>query len=166
MITKILICAGVTAAGAATGFFAGRKYVVRDKIIGDFLALCRYMRNDISFLQTPLEPLLKSYSDKVSPQTKALLDKYIECVKEGKGAKEAVDFAARKELKGEDKEQIAKLLDSLGRYDPEGQAAIIKGFETVLDELKKDAAEKKKKYASLYFKLGALAGAAAAILIL
>jgi len=166
MAAKLLLCALVIALGGALGYYTGRKYVIREKILSDFMALCGYMRNNISFLHTPLEPMLAEYSDKVSPHTKMIFDSFIASLKEGGEVKDAVEKSARKELKEGDKELITKLLVSLGKYDPDGQAAALNGFEALFDESRKDAAELKKKYYPLCFKLGALAGAGLAILIL
>jgi stage III sporulation protein AB len=150
----------------AVGYKKGHKYVLRDIMLSDFVLLCDYMCGDISFFHKPLVQMLEDYSGKTSPQTAELVRAYLGCLEDGASVEILREKIPVSALSAEDRETVIGLFSVLGRTDEEAQLAAIRAFRLNLADKRADAAERRKKYAALYPKLGALAGACMAVLIL
>jgi stage III sporulation protein AB len=163
---KIIAGIGITALCGAVGYKAGRRYTLRDTVLSDFILMCDYMRGDIAFFHKPMKIMIEGYMDKFCPETAEILRTYLSCLDTGTDAAALREKIPAAYLTPDDREYVVQLLSVLGKSDEEAQVESIGAFRLTLADKQKESAANRKKYSSLYPRLGLLAGACAALIIL
>jgi stage III sporulation protein AB len=164
---KAAAALGCVAVAGLTGRRLGRRYVVRDRIIGDFAALCSRLGADIGFFHTPLRLLLEAQSGWLCTESNALVAAFLAAADADTPVQEAVEAAdAAMGVKRDDLALIVRFFGVLGKSDAATQVAQMHAYGALFTALARDAAEERKKFAALYTRLGLLCGAAVGILVL
>ena len=97
-------------------------------------------------------------------ELKKILDSYTLCLNEGKACSEEI-FKEVKILKDEEKHVILCFFSELGKLDVYNQTKQIENSKIKFQEIVNSCTEEKKKYGTLYLKLGIILGLLIALIL-
>jgi stage III sporulation protein AB len=168
LILKIIVIAAGFGVCAYGGYRYSQRYVSREKYFAEILEFCAGLCADISFLRLSLYPILEKYTGSFKSFLCAQLAGASALLDDNKSIDEATlkNYVPQGFLSGEEFETVIRFFNILGKSDADNQEASIESFKAVFRKYHADAAEKKKKYSSLYWKLGLLAGAALTVFVI
>ena len=158
--SALFVCFGY--AGYAIGAHYKKRYCF-------FVALNEYvsaLENGISYLQTTLGELTSSFLEGKKGAFADVLGKYSEALAKGAVKKEDCREAVKTRLlTGYEQGILAEMLYSLGKSDVDTQLAGLAKYKAVFAPITDAACQNQKKYGTLAFKLGILAGLAALLIM-
>jgi stage III sporulation protein AB len=153
---------------AYIGYGLGDFYVRKQKFIEDILFFFNSTKNDISFLQEDIETILQSNLDSYHSDFKHFAKCYLKIIKR----KEVVTYKMLTKnfntiyLNSSELKTLLQTINNIGKSDVEGQVVNlnngIESFKIYLNA----SVEDKVKFASLYKKLGGMAGLVVMILLI
>ncbi len=155
MWIKFLLSGLIIAFCILLGYLAANKYRARKKFFAQFEAFNLRYLNELSYARKPLSEFLEGYEYS------------------GDFAKTVSSFSQKREagcnhsfLTKEEKGECADYFSMLGKGDSSSQSVYFASKKAYLAEKKGTAEKECKARASLYLKLGLLAGLAVVILII
>lgn len=167
MLFKILSAIGCIIIGLLIGFKLGYKYVLREKFLTDIVAFLDYYSGEINFNKTKLKELLDNFCENCGEELRAALLEFNGLIRQNTEiATGLLESDCYKALDKEEAERLKQLLCSLGTSDSETQANMISSYREYFSKKQAEAFAEKKKYSSLYYKLGGLVGIGAGILLI
>ena len=168
LILKIFTIIGGFGLCTYGGYKYSSKFVIRERYFAELLELCEGIRADINFMHLSLYPILEKYRDSFKSFLSVQLSGAAKLLDDNRSITEAAlkEYIPQGPLTGDEYETVIRFFNTLGKSDAENQTASIEGFKAAFKKYHGDAAEKKKKYSSLYWKLGLLAGAALTIFVI
>ena len=155
----LFVCCGYVGYGVSAHY--RRRYNLLVGVIGYIDALI----NGISYLQSTLEELTSGYAGEKKDDLGKMLAKYILLLKNGSYRKEDCAAIVRSRLlTGYEQNALAEMLYSLGKSDIDTQLSELNKYRALISPIAAEAGNNYKKYGSLAFKLGILAGLAALLI--
>ena len=165
---KIICVTGGFGVCAFGGYRYSQKYVLRERYFAETVQLCVGINADISFVRLSLIGILQKYGGSFKSFLSVQLGATAALLNDNKPIEEETlyEYIPKGFLSGEEYETLIRFFNILGKSDAENQAASIESFKAVFQKYHNDAIGQKKKYASLYWKLGLLAGAVIAVFVI
>ncbi len=139
------------------GYGFAKYYINRALFWKEMNLLLEKLKLEINFTKEKLGLIFVSFETK-SKELKKLINNFLSCLEQKIFSEEKL-FEKIKILKTEEKDTIGQFFKSLGHFDVSGQTKQIEGFQKAFNSFEKQCDEEKKKYASLYVKLGIIVGA-------
>lgn len=128
------------------------------------------LSNHIRYLSSTLEELIESLCSQDKYQVFSFLPGLLQTLKAGKpypeACKAAFDGWSFPGAAKEDIRLLGELFQILGTTDVDGQLSLMADYHAAFEEMGQSAAQRAKKYGSLYRTSGMLAGVLVVILIL
>ena len=121
------------------------------------------MATNINFGKAKLLKIIEEFNSN-SKELKKILDSYTLCLNEGKACSEEI-FKDVKILKDEEKHVILCFFSELGKLDVYNQTKQIENSKIKFQEIVNSCTEEKKKYGTLYLKLGIILGLLIALIL-
>lgn len=136
------------------------KFRVRQKFYGDFYLFNKRMCEEMNFTRNTLPDVLGTFT--AQPPFQTVLNDYRRTLDE------RLPFSCGELwfLGEEEKRSAEEYFSSLGKTDAHTQLAYLRSCEGKLKELAEKTLSERKKYGTMYIKLGLLTGIAVLILIL
>ena len=160
MINRFLIIAISMALGAVVGLYFSKRLTRRAAYFDALMDLVNLFLSEMKFRKTTTKQVVAEFRDNSKTPLNTNLTEYINCT----------DFSNLKLSKGllteNERIDVKKFLLSLGTSDSHTQIFELENFKDRFLQMQNTAQEKRKKYASLYIKLGFLAGLALGIIII
>ena len=157
MIIKVILVLLSGVLGITIGIILKNNQNKKVLYFSDLYAFCDYFKHDLSFKQTKLKLLIQSFDYK-SENFKDDIFNFSESFK--------LDNNLSTFLSKNEKEEVSKFFNSLGKVDIQTQLSLIEenkyNFEKKYNEYK----EKFEKESKLYVKLGFLFGLSVGVLLL
>ena len=168
VVLKVLIAAAGFAVCAYGGYKYSQKYVIRERYFAELLEFCAGLCADIGFIRLSLYPILEKYSGCFKSFLSAQLAGVSSLLDGNKNIEEQTlkEYVPKGFLNDEEYGTIIRFFNILGKSDADNQAAGIESFKAVFEKYHAGASAQKKKYSSLYWKLGLLAGAALSVFVI
>ena len=150
------------------GYAYSRRYVLRERYFINLLQFCERLNSDITFSHIPLSEILQKSAGSFDGLLSEQLNSVTRLLSDNRSTDDAAlrEYVPQGHLTEGEYDSVIRFLGILGKSDAENQAASVQSYAVAFKVFYKDAAEGKKKYASLFIKLGILAGAAIAIFII
>lgn len=168
LILKIIVIIGGFCICAFGGYRYSQKYTERERYFSELLQFCDSIIPDISFAHLSLYGIL----EKNRGRYKSLINDQLSGIEKLLDDNRSIDDGALKEyiaaglLTADEYESVIRFFNVLGKSDADNQTVTVQSFKAAFTNYHNDSMEKKKKYSSLYWKLGLLAGAAIAVFII
>ena len=160
MITKFLIVSLCILSGTMTGVIFSKKLTKRSEYFASLLRLINIIISEMKFRKSTTKKILSEFYERDTSPLKEHLKEYIECddLSELKLSKNV--------LTTEESADVKTLLLSLGTADSNTQIFELENRKLQIAEKSKNADDKRKKFGSMYIKLGFFAGLTLGIIIL
>lgn len=140
------------------GYAFSVKYMKRKKFFNSLIAFADKLSLEINFSRERLKVLLENFDSANKKNLLGIDEKFIEYLDKKIELTSENVFKKADVLKNEEKDCILLFLKALGRSDVENQTKEIQNFISRFNEMKLKCDAEQKKYGSLSFKLGIVAG--------
>lgn len=162
---KLILGAALFVCCGYAGYGISAHYRKRYNLLVGINGYIDALENGISFLQNTSEELTKGYIGEKKDDCSAILNRYLNLLGKGTFSKDDC-FAAVKThlLSGYERQILADMLFSLGKSDLDTQLSELKKYRALFAPVTESAKQNHKKYGTLAFKLGILAGLAALLI--
>ena len=157
-MVKWLIIAIMFAFCVAGGYLFSMKYKRREQFYHALIMFAQKLDLEINYSREQLKSLILSMDDKTKKNLFSLDKNFLAYLDGKEELSQDKLFSGCKILKNEEKETIFLFFKSLGRSDALGQSKDIQNFIKRFDESLNACSADNKKYGSLCFKLGIIAG--------
>lgn len=151
MAIMFTFCVGV-------GYFFSLKYKRRQNFYSSLIMFAQKLDVEINFSRERLKKLIEDMDEKNKKYLFGLDKNFLAYLSGNLELKQADLFRNITFLKNEEKETIFLFFKSLGRSDVLGQSKEIANFSKRFDDSLTKCSTENKKYGSLCFKLGIVAG--------
>lgn len=152
----LFICCGYV------GYGVSNHYRRRSNLFVGILGYIDALENGMSYLQTTLGDLTSGYIADRKDDTGKILQRYLKLLEKGSFSKnQCLEVVKCGLMTGYERNIFAEMLFSLGKTDLDSQLAELKKYRALIAPISENAKQNYKKYGSLAFKLGILAGLAA-----
>lgn len=158
LIAIILICSYI-------GFGLSRYYFSRFKFFAELISFLEKADLDINFSKSKLLEIIANFKCS-NKDLKSILDEYKICLETGKSFEQADLFKNIKILKDDEKKIVYSFFAELGKLDVYNQTKSLENYKGKFSATLGSCEEEKKKYGSLYIKLGIIFGVLVALLLL
>ncbi len=150
------------------GYMYSRRYVYRQQYFNGLLQFCERLISDIRFSHISLYIILEKNADSFKGLLSQQLCGISRLLSDNRSTDEETlsEYVAQGVLTDAEYTQIIRFFSVLGKSDADNQTASVESYAAQFKIFHQEADEKKKKYSSLYWKLGLLAGAAIAVFII
>lgn len=145
------------------GYGLSKFYIARLKLFTSLINFSEKLDTDINFGKAKLLKIIEEFNSN-SKELKKILDSYTLCLNEGKTCSEEI-FKDVKILKDEEKHVILCFFSELGKLDVYNQTKQIENSKIKFQEIVNSCTEEKKKYGTLYLKLGIILGLLIALIL-
>ena len=168
VVLKVLIAAAGFAVCAYGGYRYSQRYVLRERYFAELLEFCAGLCADIGFIRLSLYDILEKYSGCFKSFLSVQLAGVSTLLDDNKAIEETElkEYVQKGFLSDGEYGAVLRFFNVLGKSDADNQAATIDSFKAVFQKYHDDAVSSKKKYSSLYWKLGLLAGAALSVFVI
>ncbi|MDD4839800.1 MAG: stage III sporulation protein AB [Clostridia bacterium] len=162
-----LLAGGLLAVGSSLiGIAVRRHYRQRHEIYFEICGFIVLLKNEISFLKTPLKAVINEFAEGRKGITVNALKKYSDDLDHGKIDNNYAETLELSPLNIKEKNELAKFLRSLGKLPMKEQLGELANFEAKFSELEKKTAEESKRLGGMYFKLCVLLGIALMVVVM
>lgn len=159
MSTSLLILALGGGAGTLTGIVFYRYMSARKRYFSELNRYLDHLVSDLKYRRTDIVSLTEAF-DTADDDLKKNLREYIGGLGSGEHK------LTRGKLKAAELTEVENILFGLGRVDIDAQMFELARAKEIASGMESAAAERFKKYGTLYIKLGLLAGLALGILLM
>lgn len=129
------------------GIAIGRDYSKKEMFLSEVLSFLNILSNDIKFNKSKLTNVINQNVENFKTDLQKVLNGFL------KNEKVEVPFLTKYE-----NQKMFEFLNSVGKYDVEGELSNIERYKQIFDAFYKESIEKNKKYGVLYSKLGVMLG--------
>lgn len=162
------LCGAVIGCTTYIGFGIANYYIKREKLFFELCQFCEKLKTDIGFLLMPLEEILSEASENYISGLKDITEVCKKIIESG-NALTSEDL--RRQLKcacinEEEKRLICGFFCMLGKSDEKTQLEQIEGYKQRFAAAELSCSADKKKYSSMYKKLGFLLGVAVCLFMI
>ena len=150
------------------GYRYSRKHIMRERYFAEVLEFCAAVTAEINFVHLSLQTIMEKYAGSFKSFLSVQLAGVAALLEKNLTVDEAAlcKYVPQGILTADEYETVIRFFNVLGKSDAENQTASVESFKTAFLKYHAAAAENKKKYSSLYWKLGLLAGAALAVFVI
>ena len=159
---KIIIAIGIIICSGMIGYGFAISYKKRKLFYKELIIFINTLQSNISFSNREIKEIINL--NKFSSDVNKILNAYVSYIDFKKDYKKDIDVITY--INAEEKSYILTFFNGLGRYNSSTQISELENYKMLFDKYLKDAEEKEKKYFSLNIKMGIIAGALIALLIL
>ena len=140
------------------GYAVSLKYTKRKRFFASMISLADKLSLEINFSRERLKVLVENVDKSTHINLLGIDQKFVDFLDRKIDLTQQALFDKNDMLKNEEKDTILLFFKTLGRSDVENQIKEIQGFSEKFKEMKKQCDLEQKKYGSLSFKLGIIAG--------
>ncbi len=146
------------------GYGLSKYYISRLKFFNDLLNFAEKFETEINFSKTKLLNVVDGFKS-TSKEFVTILNSYKLFLNEGQILNENLMFDKIKILKEEEKHCVFMFFNELGKFDVYNQTKQIENYKVKFNDIIHSCVEDKKKYGTLYVKLGIILGLLFALLL-
>ncbi len=139
------------------GYGLSKYYIVRLKFFNDLLNFAEKFETEINFSKTKLLNVIDNFKSS-SKEFVSVLTNYKTFLNNGNLISDTLLFEKIKILKDDEKHNVYMFFNELGKLDVYNQTKQIQNYKQKFNDIIKSCSEDKKKYGSLYMKLGIITG--------
>lgn len=162
---RLLLGAALFVCCGYAGYAVSAHYRKRYNLLVGVNGYIDALQNGISYLQSTLGELTSSYINDKKDDFSLILGRYSDLLSKGAVSKQDCKMIAKTRLlTGYEQGIIAEMLSSLGKSDIDTQLAELAKYKSLLAPITESARLNQKKYGTLAFKLGILAGLTALLI--
>ena len=147
------------------GYVFSAKYSKRKKFFSSLISLADKLSLEINFSRERLKVLIENFDATSKKHLLGLDEKFVDYLDKKCELNQEEMFQKIDILKKDEKELILLFFRTLGRSDVENQTKEIQSFVSRFNEIKTQCDLENKKYGSLSFKLGIVAGLFFAVIL-
>ncbi len=163
---KWIILAALFIACVTVGYVFSIKYKRRVQFYSALILFAQKLDVEINFSRERLKKLIEGMDEKTKKSLFGLDKNFLSYLEGTEELSEEKLFKNCPLLKSEEKEMVFLFFKSLGRSDVLGQTKEIQNFLKRFDDSLSKCAAENKKYGSLCFKLGIIAGLFAIVILI
>ncbi len=160
---KYLLLGVIVAICGYIGYGLSKYYVSRVKLFNELINFAEKLDTDINFGKSKLLSIINNFKCN-SKDLKKILEMYKACLVENKAFTEDI-FKDVKILKDEEKHIMLNFFTELGKLDVFNQTKQIENSKIKFKEVLEFCSDEKKKYGTLYLKLGIILGLLIALIL-
>lgn len=164
---SIALAALCTIVGAVFGAVAGNKYIERERVLNEFMRLCKGLSGDIAYSHEPVKILMQKHKERLKTLD-IYIDGFLGVLDTGLDTDDTTlrEHVPKGCLSDDEYDLVISMMGELGKstaqFQREGLNSVLAGLEVKHEE----ALIQSRKYGKLYSKLGLLAGIAVGIIVL
>ena len=147
------------------GWVISLKYQNRKKFFLALISFANKLSLEINFSRERLKILIENFDDSTKKHLLGIDKRFLDYLDRKCELTQECVFSNANILKADEKDAILLFLKMLGRSDVENQTKEIQTFVSRFEELKQQSILEYKKYGSLSFKLGIVAGLFVAVIL-
>ena len=163
---KILIIALLFCLCVLIGWRVSMRFQKRKKFFASLISLADKLSLEINFSRERLKVLIENCDDAMRKNLLEIDNRFVDYLDRKIELDSKQIFKNADILKNEEKEVVLLFLKALGRSDVENQTKELKNFISRFNEIKSQCDQEQKKYGTLSFKLGIVAGLFLAIILI